>query len=70
MKCDCSEKMHSMCWKCVPRQNGWNFAENISKFNFLYDDVGISIEITMKFVAEGQNSSINSSAPNRRQAIA
>ena len=37
-----------------PRQNGWHFADGISKCIFLNEDLWISINISLKFVPRGQ----------------
>ena len=36
-----------------PRQNGWHFAEDISKYNFLNENCWISKDISLKYVPRG-----------------
>ena len=61
-----------------PRRNEQHFADDIFKCLFLNEDVWISIEISLKFVAKGPINNItgiysiasdNGLAPTKRQAI-
>ena len=61
-----AEQMHPqfVCHSLVtlntlrPRQNGRHFPDDIFKCIFLNENVLISIEISLKFVLEGQNNNI------------
>ena len=39
----------------MSRQNGRNFSDDIFKYNFLNENVWISIEISLKFVPKSPN---------------
>ena len=45
----------------MPRQNGRHFPDDIFKYNFLNEDVWISIKISLKFIPKGPINNIPAS---------